>query len=114
MSPDINQLTAEIGQAVSQIVQTDLALLTGYSEAKARSIANFTLMIGEAYAAGRISEAQFRDEAIELRRMLVRFVRNVQALAATTAERLIGRLAEVLAMALRRVTGLNALALPVA
>jgi hypothetical protein len=43
--------------------------------------------------------------------MVIRFVRNIQALATTTVERLISGVAEVLMTALRRMTGLPQLSL---
>lgn len=112
MTQELDQLTARIGAAVSQILRADLALLRGYSEAKARAIASFTLLLGEGFAAGSISEAQMRDEMVELQRMAARFVRNIQALAATTAERLLGAVTDLLLGTLRQLTGLPALAMP--
>ncbi len=106
MSKTVDQLTAEIGLVVARIVRTDLALLAGYSQAKAQSIARFTLMLGEGYAAGSISEAQLEREKEELERMVVRFVRNLQALATTTIERLLSGIAELLMTVLRQLTGL--------
>jgi len=107
MSIDFDAIAAEIGQTVSSILATDIALVRGYSEAKARAIAGFTLMIGESYAGGRLSDAALAEELAELDRMVVRFVRNIAALATTTLERLIGGVAAVL----RRVLGLFAVPL---
>ncbi len=112
MTQDLDQLTARIGETVSQILRADLALLRGYSEAKARSVASFTLLLGEAFAAGSVSEAQLREEMEELQRMTARFVRNIQALAATTAERLLGAVTGILLAMLRQLTGLPALTMP--
>lgn len=106
MAQTFDQLTAEIGLVVSQILETDLALVRGYSRAKAQAIARFTLVLGEGYAAGTISEAQLEREKDELERMVIRFVRNIQALATTTVERLISGVVGVLMTALRQVTGL--------
>lgn len=106
MAQTFDQLTAEIGVTVSQILRTDLALLRGYSEAKARAIARFTLFLGEGYAAGTISPAQFAREKEELERMVIRFVRNIQALATTTIERLISGVADVLVATLTQLTGM--------
>ena len=106
MAQDFDQLTAGIGLAVSNIVSTDLALLRGYSQAKARAIAS-----GEGYAAGSISEEQMTQEMEELERMVVRFVRNIQALATTTVERLLRGIGDLLMATLRQVTGLPALTL---
>jgi len=111
MSQTFDELTAEIGLVVSGILKTDLALLRGYSQAKARSIASFTLLLGEAYAAGRMSDEQMTRETAELERMVTRFVRNIRALATTTAERV---LQGVGALLMRVLTGLTPLALPVA
>ncbi|MDH3669071.1 MAG: hypothetical protein OEN23_19320 [Paracoccaceae bacterium] len=96
MTNTIDNLTAEIGLVVGQILKTDLALLKGYSQAKARAIASFTLILGRAHAAGTLSRAQLEDEAAELERMVVRFVRNLQALATTTVERLLGGISQLL------------------
>jgi hypothetical protein len=111
MARNFDQLTAGIGATVSSIVSTDLALLRGYSRAKARAIASFTLLLGEGYAAGSISEEQMAREMEELERMVVRFVRNIQALATTTIERLLRGIGDLLMAALSRVTGLPALTL---
>lgn len=112
MSSELDQLAARIGETVSAILATDLALLRGYSQAKARAIASFTLLLGEGFAAGTVSEAQMRDEMEELQRMAARFVRNIQALAATTAERVLGAVLGVLLATLRQLTGLPALTMP--
>ena len=111
MAQNFDQLTAGIGLAVSKIVSTDLALLRGYSQAKARAIASFTVLLGEGYASGSISEEQMAQEMEELERMVVRFVRNIQALATTTIERLLRGIGDLLMAALSRVTGLPALIL---
>jgi hypothetical protein len=104
-------LTAEIGLVVTNIVETDLALLRGYSQAKVRAIASFTLLLGEGYAVGSISDQQMGLEMEELERMVVRFVRNIQALATTTIERLLRGIGDLLMAALSQVTGLPALTL---
>jgi urea transporter len=44
--------------------------------------------------------------------MAARFVRNIQALAATTAERVLGAVLGVLLATLRQLTGLPALTMP--
>ncbi|MCH8166971.1 MAG: hypothetical protein IID49_00160 [Proteobacteria bacterium] len=111
MAQDFDQLTAGIGAAVSTILSTDLALLRGYSRAKARAIASFTVLLGEGYASGSISDEQMAQEMEELERMVVRFVRNIQALATTTIERLLRGIGDLLMAALRQVTGLPALRL---
>ncbi len=111
MARDFDHLTAGIGLTVTKIVETDLALLRGYSQAKARAIASFTLLLGEGYAAGSISEEQMTQEMNELERMVVRFVRNLQALATTTVERLLRGIGDLLMATLRQVTGLPALTL---
>ena len=111
MARDFDTLTAGIGLTVTSIVSTDLALLRGYSQAKARAIASFTLLLGEGYAAGSISEEQMTREMEELERMVVRFVRNIQALATTTIERLLRGIGNLLMATLRQVTGLPALTL---
>lgn len=106
MAQTFDQLTAEIGLVVSQILQTDLALVRGYSQAKAQAIARFTLVLGEGYAAGTIGKAQLGREREELERMVIRFVRNIQALATVTIERLIHGITEALSLTLRQLTGL--------
>jgi len=114
MAQNFDAVTAEIGLVVSGILKTDLALLRGYSQAKARSIASFTLLLGEAYAAGRMSDAQMKREMEELERMVVRFVRNIQALATTTIERVLRGVGDLLIKVLLGLTGLSPLGLPVA
>jgi len=114
MAQTFDKLTAEIGLVVSGILKTDLALLRGYSQAKARSIASFTLLLGEAYAAGRMSDEQMTRETAELERMVTRFVRNIRALATTTAERVLQGVGALLMRVLTGLTGLTPLALPVA
>lgn len=111
MAQTFDQITAEIGLVVSRILRTDLALVRGYSQAKAQAIARFTLVLGEGYAAGTIPEAQLHREREELERMVIRFVRNIQALATTTVERLISGVTGVLMTALRQMTGLPQLTL---
>jgi hypothetical protein len=106
MAQNFDTLTGEIGLVVTKIVNTDLALLRGYSQAKARAIASFTLLLGEGYAAGSISEEQMTHETVELERMVARFVRNIQALATTTIERLLRGIQDLLMTTLRQVTGL--------
>ena len=111
MAQKLGALTSEIGLVVTSILGTDLALLRGYSQAKARAIASFTLLLGEGYAAGSISEEQMAQEMEELERMVVRFVRNIQALATTTIERLLRGIGDLLMATLSQVTGLPALTL---
>ena len=65
-----------------------------------------TLLLGEGYAAGSISEEQMTHETVELERMVARFVRNIQALATTTIERLLRGIQDLLMTTLRQVTGL--------
>jgi len=113
MAQDFDTLTAEIGLVVSGILKTDLALLRGYSRAKARAVASFTLLLGQAYAEGRMPEEQMKREMEELERMVLRFVRNIQALVATTIERVVRGVADLLIKVLLGLTGLPALALPV-
>ena len=51
------------------------------------------------------------EETAELERMVVRFVRNIQALAITTIERLLRGIGDLLMATLSQVTGLPALTL---
>lgn len=114
MTPSLDTLSSDIGQTVSRIIGTDLALLRGYSEAKARSIAHFTLLMGEAYAAGEITAGQLEREQGELARMVARFVRNLGALVSTTAERLTGQIMGLLTGTIGMLAGAAGLAVPVA
>jgi hypothetical protein len=111
MAQNLDALTSEIGLVVTSILNTDLALLRGYSQAKARAVASFTLLLAEGYAGGSISSEQVAEETAELERMVVRFVRNIQALAITTVERLLRAIGNLLMATLTRVTGLPALTL---
>jgi|GEM_PF-2438955 len=113
MANTLDTLTAEIGLVVTKIAATDLALLRGYSQAKARAIASYTLLLGEGYAAGTISDEQMTQEMAELERMVLRFVRNLQALATTTIERILGGIVDLLLTTFRALTGLSPLPLPV-
>lgn len=112
MAQNFDSLAAEIGLVVSGILKTDLTLLRGYSQAKARAIASFTMLLGEAYAAGRMSDVQLAREMEELERMVVRFVRNIQALATTTIERVLRGVGALLMKVLLGLTGLPPLGLP--
>jgi hypothetical protein len=112
MANTLDTLTAEIGLVVTKIATTDLALLRGYSQAKARAIASYTLLLGEGYAAGTVSDEQMTQEMAELERMVLRFVRNLQALAATTIERILRGIGDLLMTTLRALTGLSLLPLP--
>ena len=47
MAQKYDALTSEIGLVVTGILNTDLALLRGYSQAKARAIASFTVLLAE-------------------------------------------------------------------
>jgi hypothetical protein len=111
MAQNFDALTSEIGLVVTSILNTDLALLRGYSQAKARAIAGFTLLLAEGHASGSISGEQLADEMTELERMVVRFVRNIQALAITAIERLLRGIGNLLMATLSQVTGLPALTL---
>ena len=73
MAQDFDKLTAEIGLVISGILKTDLALLRGYSQAKARAIASFTMLLGQAYAEGRMPEDHLKREMAE-----VFYGRNIQ------------------------------------
>jgi len=106
MAQSIDTLAAEIGRTVSRILKTDIALLRGYSQAKARAIARFTTLIGEARAAGTLDAGQMKAEMEELERMVVRFVRNIRALATTAAESVLAGLARLLLDRLRALTGI--------
>jgi hypothetical protein len=111
MAQKLDALTSEIGLVVTSILSTDLALLRGYSHAKARAIASFTLLLAKGHASGSISSEQIAEETVELERMVVRFVRNIQALAITTIERLLRGIGNLLMATLSQVTGLPALTL---
>lgn len=106
MADSFEALTAEIGLVTTRILRADLALLAGYSQAKASAIARFTLALGEGYASGSITGAELEREKEELERMVIRFVRNIQALATVTIERLIHGITEALSLTLRQLTGL--------
>ena len=111
MAQNFDALTSEIGLVVTSILNTDLALLRGYSQAKARAIAGLTLLLAEGHASGSISSEQLTEEMTELERMVVRFVRNIQALAIATIERLLRGIGNLLMATLSQVTGLPVLIL---
>ncbi len=105
MNDTINQITVEIADMLSRVLGTDAMLASGYSTVKARAIAQYALLTGEAYAAGDLDEAAFQEEMRELDRMAERFVRNIRALAHTSIERAFQVVSEIL----RRVAGVSAL-----
>jgi hypothetical protein len=111
MAQKLDALTSEIDLVVTSILSTDLTLLRGYSQAKGRAIASFTLLLAEGYASGSISSEQIAEETVELERMVVRFVHNIQALAITTIERRLRGIGNLLIATLSQVTGLPALTL---
>lgn len=111
-TPDFEALAGEIEATVHDTAAAAGGTLPAYSRAKARALAGFTLMTGEAYAAGRLDEDGMRRELDELDRMVIRFVRTITALANTLAEALIGALARLLRRALDRVLGPAGLVLP--
>ncbi len=106
MTEIINQAAAQLTDAVSRILETDAEMVAGYSRVKARTISRYALLIGEAYAAGELSEEELRAEVEELDRMAERFVRNIRALAHTAIERVLAAVAETL----RGLIGASALA----
>jgi hypothetical protein len=86
---DVDDLLDNIVQAMTDVVNTDVKLLRGYSEVKARSIARFTKLIAEGYASGEIDKEELEMELDELDGMVERFIRNMKALVNTTIERLV-------------------------
>lgn len=112
MTPDLESFANEIGALIARIARTDLALLRGYSQDKARAIAGFSLLVGDAYARGEIDAEQMKMEMQELDRMVLRFVRNITALAATMAERVISGVRALVLGTLARLAGVQGLMLP--
>lgn len=106
MNDLINRTAAELADAVGRILETDAEMVAGYSRVKARTVARYALLIGEAYALGALTEDELRAEVEELDRMAERFVRNIRALAHTAVERVFAAVAE----ALRGAIGASALA----
>ena len=86
MTNPIEDVAGEIADTVTRILKTDAEGAAGYSKLKADAIARYALLIGEAYAAGDLSEDAMRTELEELDRMAERFVRNIRALAHTAIE----------------------------
>lgn len=101
MSISVDDLIGDIGNVMNDILTKDVKLLRGYSETKAKSIARYTKLIAESYAAGEIDEAELQEELDELNLMIERFVRNLKALTNTTVERLIAGVTNVLYGAIR-------------
>ncbi|MGO1118142.1 hypothetical protein ACTL6U_05535 [Rhodovibrionaceae bacterium A322] len=87
--PNVDQILNDLTESMTAILSTDVKLLRGYSQTKAKTIARFTRLIAEGVAEGEISPAELEDELDELDFMIERFVRNMKALALTTIERLI-------------------------
>jgi len=106
MTELITQTAAQLADVVSRILEADAEMVAGYSSVKARAISCYALLIGEAYAAGDLSEEELRAETEELDRMAERFVRNIRALAHTAIERVF----EAVAVALHGAVGTAALA----
>ncbi len=44
---DVGNLVSDVTQAMTDILQKDVKLLSGYSQSKAQTIARFTKLIGE-------------------------------------------------------------------
>ena len=109
---DIGDLVGDMAQAMADVVNTDITLLRGYSKAKAKTIARFTKLIAEGYAAGEIDEAELEDELDELDMMVERWIRNLKALANTTIERLIKAVTTTLYGAITTVAAAAGVPLP--
>jgi len=105
-------LTREIEATVAESAAAARATLPDYSRAKARAIAGFTLLIGEAYADGRLDEAGMQREFGELERMVVRFVRMMTAMANTLTEAIVAAILTLLRRVLDAILGPAGLALP--
>ena len=93
---DIGQLAQSMADAMTGVLETDVKLLRGYSETKAKTIARFARLIAEGYANGEIDQNELETELDELDMMVERYVRNIRALANTTIERLISAVTGVL------------------
>lgn len=100
MNDTLTDLSSRIAATVTQILQTDAELVSGYSTVKARATARYTILIGEAYAAGELTDEDLAAEVEELDRMAERFVRNLRALAHTAVERVFLAVAQTLRGAL--------------
>lgn len=103
--PDFERLAAEIERTVIDTAAAARADMPGYSRAKARALAGYTLLIGEAHAAGELDADGLAREMEELDRMVMRFVRTMTALANTLAEALIDALAALLRRVLSLILG---------
>jgi hypothetical protein len=86
---DFDGLVSNVLAAMRGILDEDARLLRGYSEAKLKTIARFTKLVGEGYAQGFIDLAEFEEHLERLDDMIERFIRNLRALAAVTIEKLI-------------------------
>jgi phosphoserine phosphatase len=109
---DAGSLLADMTQAMTDVLKKDVTLLRGYSRSKAQEIARFAKLIGEGYANGEIDEAQLKEELKELDLMVGRHVRNLQALANTTIERLIKAVTSTLYGAISVAAGAAGVPLP--
>ncbi len=101
MALNVENIANDIAATMTDILSKDVKLLRGYSETKAKSIARFTKLIAEGYAAGEIDKQELEEEIDELDMMVERFVRNLKAIANTTIERLIKAVTSTLYDALR-------------
>lgn len=109
---DLKNLISDMTQALSGVLKKDIKTVRGYSRHKMEAIATYTKLIGEGYANGEIDNAQLKEEKKELDDMVARYVRNLEASANVTVERLIKTVTSTLYGAIRTAAGAAGVALP--
>ncbi|MGF1500458.1 MAG: hypothetical protein ACFBSD_01460 [Paracoccaceae bacterium] len=105
-------LTGEVEAAARRMAGESGAALPAYTAAKAKAIAGFTLLIGEAHAAGRLEGAALEAELRELDRMVARYARVMAAASAVARERERAAVEAVLWSTLERIAGPAVAVLP--
>ena len=109
---DVGQLMQDMATTMTTILKTDVTLLRGYSQAKAKSIARVSKLVAEGYASGEIDQAELEMELDEVDFMIERFVRNLGALANTKIERFINALTGAICGAIKLVAAGAGVPLP--
>ena len=105
MTVDINELTKNIKDTVSGIIDKDITTVRGFSNRQLTGIANQTSLVALGIASGEITDFTrdfFLDQLIELAR---NFVNTLVGLLITTVERLWNTVVSILWGAISKATG---------
>lgn len=107
MALEINQLTEEIKNTVSAILNKDVTTLRGFSSRQLNGIANQTSLIASGIASGEITPATrdfFLDQLVELAH---NFVNTLVGLLVATIEKLWNAVVSVIWGAISKATGIQ-------